>query len=150
MRFGSGKRSPIAVRLVNLGGSWGNGGKMGVSDPMMDTFNYPKNNQGGNSQVILSSVPPGSYDVYIYGHGTDPKYFGDYTLSVGSRSYGRKRTSTHGDAVQNVKWVEGSQYVKFPAVQVKADEDILVLIQPGTASVRDAMINGLQLIPVKK
>ena len=30
---------------------------MGVKDPMLDSFNYPVNNQGGNSEVILHQVP---------------------------------------------------------------------------------------------
>jgi hypothetical protein len=155
LRFATGELSPIEVEMMNLGGSWGNSGGMGVKAPMLDSFNYPVNNQGGNSMVKLHHVPPGKYQIYIYGHGTDPLYYGDYTLTVGHRSYGRKMTSHGSDAVENTKWVEGSQYVRFTSVKVATGEDVDILIHPGgqvTALGRtfaDAMICGLQLIPVK-
>ncbi|MEI7998303.1 MAG: hypothetical protein WCH62_02185, partial [Candidatus Omnitrophota bacterium] len=146
--------SPIQVRLVNLGGGWSNAGRMGLKDPMLDSFNYPKNNQGGNSQVILYKVPAGLYHLYIYGHGTDSAYYGDYTLTIGGRSYGRKSTSNNMDAVENTRWVEGSQYVRFANIEVQEGESINILIKPGGVvsdgrrSFADAMICGLQLVPV--
>ena len=156
LKFANGQPSPIAVALNNLGGGWGNGGKLGINDPMMDSFNYPVNNQGGNSLVTLYNVLPGSYDLYIYGHGTDPNYYGDYTVTVGDKNYGDKQT-THGtDAVENTKWVEGSQYVRFKSVDVGKDDIIMIHIQPGGTvrdaggrSFADAMICGLQLVPSK-
>ena len=106
--------------------------------------------------MILRQVPPGKYAVYIYGHGTDPLYYGDYTLTVGTRNYGRKQTSHKLDAIRNTKWVEGSQYVKFSDVRVGDGEEVEVLIQPGGQvtdplgrTFADAMICGLQLIPVE-
>lgn len=156
LRFANGVPSPIAVGLNNLGGGWGNSGKMGVDDPMLDSFNYPVNNQGGNSLVTLYNVAPGSYDVYIYGHGTNPLYYGDYTVTVGERNYGDKQTSHGTDAVENAKWVEGSQYVRFKDVSVGKDDLVMIHIQPGGVvtdaggrSFADAMICGLQLIPAK-
>jgi hypothetical protein len=60
------------------------------------------------------------------------------------------------DAIQNTKWVEGSQYVKFPNVKVGEGEEVEVLIRPGAQvtepsgrTFADAMICGLQLIPVE-
>jgi hypothetical protein len=142
--------------MLNLGGGWGSGGNMGMDSPMLDTFDYPANNKGGDSKVILHRVPPGKYSVYIYGHGLDPLYYGDYTLTVGDREYGRKTTSHKWDAVKNTKWVEGSQYVRFSGVKVAAGENIRILIQPGGEvttpdgrQIQDAIICGLQLIPVK-
>ena len=131
LKFATGEPSPIQVEMINLGGGWSFDGHMGVKAPMLDTFNYPVNNQGGNSQVILHQVPPGKYDVYIYGHGTDPQYYGDYTLTVGNHGYGRKTTLHAGDSGQKPEWVEGSQYVKFTGVEVAAGQKIEILIQPG-------------------
>jgi hypothetical protein len=129
---------------------------MGVKAPMLDTFNYPANNQGGNSQVILHRVPPGRYDLYLYGHDTHPLYYGDYELTVNSRNYGRKTTSHQGDAAENPEWVENSQYVKFAGIRIATGESVAILIRPGgqvsDASGRtfaDAMICGLQLVPVR-
>jgi hypothetical protein len=157
MNFATGEPSAIQVEMINLGGGWGNDGLMRVQSPMLNSFNYPVNNQGGNSQVILHYVPPATYDVYIYGHGAKSAgYYGDYTLSVGKRKYGRKST-THGmDAERNTKWVEGSQYVKFSGVKLGVGERMEILIKPGAQvsddfgrTFADAMICGLQLVPVK-
>ena len=153
LRSAQGEWSPIQARLINLAGGWGSSDRMGVKDQMLNTFNYPQNNQGGNSQVILKNVPPGSYHLYIYGHGTDPAYYGDYTLSVSGRDYGRKSTSNNRDAIDNTRWVEGSQYVKFTNVNVGQGEEINILIHPGghmDAGFADAIICGLQLIPVNQ
>jgi hypothetical protein len=154
LKFADGEPSPIAVELINLGGGWGNEGKMGIKTPMLDSFNYPVNNQGGNSRVILYHVPPGTYALYLYGHGIQPLYYGDYAVSVAGRDYGRKQTTTGTDAVENTDWVEGSQYVRFPALAVVAGENIEILIRPGGQItdhlgriVSDAMICGLQLVP---
>jgi hypothetical protein len=156
LKFAGGDPSPIEAELINMGGCWGNGHRMGVKAPMLDTFNYPTGNQGGNSTLILRYVPAGKYTLYLYGHGTDPAYYGDYTLTVGTRNYGRKQTSHKEDAARNTKWVEGSQYVKFSNVKVNEGEEIEVLIQPGGQvtdpagrTFADAMICGLQLVPAK-
>jgi hypothetical protein len=158
LKSAQGEWSPIQVTLINLGGGWTNGGRMGNKSPLLDNYNYPQNNQGGNSEVILHKVPPGKYHLYIYGHGNDPLYYGDYSLRVGTRSFGRKATSNQVDAIENTQWVEGSQYVKFRNVDVAADEDVKIIIHPGgqitkgsdTWSYADAMICGLQLIPVNQ
>jgi hypothetical protein len=127
----TGERSPVRVEMNNLGGGWSSGGGMGVKAPMLDTFNYPVNNRGGNSQVILHQVPPGKYDLYLYGHKPEPLYYGDYTLTVGGRSYGRKTTFHEDDSGQNTEWVEGSQYVKFAGIKVAPGDKIDILIRPG-------------------
>lgn len=155
LRFATREPSPIQVEMINLGGGWSNSGQMGVKSPMLDNYNYPANNKGGDSKVILHRVPAGKYDVYVYGHATNPVYYGDYTLTVGNRNYGRKTTSHELDAVENTKWVEGSQYVKFIGVSVASGEKLEILIQPGGEvnisgrTVADAMICGLQLVPVR-
>jgi len=156
LKFAGGDPSPIEVVMINLGGSWSSGGVMAVASPMLDTYSYPAGNKGGDSKVILRNVPPGKYRVYIYGHGRDALYYGDYTLTVGTHNYGRKQTSPKADAIKNTRWVEGSQYVKFSNVKVASGEEMEILIQPGGQvtedsgrTFSDAMICGLQLIPVK-
>jgi hypothetical protein len=156
LKFAGGDPSPIEVEMINLGGCWSSGGAMGVESPMFNTYNYPTGKRGGDSTVILHQVPPGKYTVYIYGHGSDPLYYGDYTLTVGSRNYGRKQTSHKVDAIRNTKWVEGSRYVKFSNVKVGEGEEVEILIRPGAQvtdptgrTIADAMICGLQLIPVE-
>ena len=156
LKFAAGQASDIQVRLVNLAGGWSSGGHMGIKSPMLDHYNYPANNHGGNAQVILTHVPPGAYDIYIYGHEASPAGYGDYTLTVGNRDYGRKMTSKRNDAITNTTWVEGSQYVRYRNVDVDADNAVQILIQPGGwitdhwgRTFTDATICGLQLIPVE-
>jgi hypothetical protein len=54
---------------------------------------------------------------------------------------------------QSNEWVEDGQYVRFPTVDVGADEKIEILIRPGGPqtdggrSFADAVIFGLQLVP---
>jgi hypothetical protein len=153
LKMADGQPSDITARLVNLGGGWGGTGP-GVKSPMLDSFNYPANNQGGNSQVILSHLPAGMYSLYLYGHSrTSPSYYGDYAVTVGGRDYGRKKTSDGPDSIGKTEWVEGIQYVLFPAVEVAEGEKIEILIRPGGVqteggrSFADAIIMGLQLIP---
>ena len=158
LKAATGEPSPIEVQLINLGGCWGNGGGMGVKDPMLDTFTYPAMNKGGDSTVILYNVPAGRYNLYLYGHGSDPRnpqYNGDYTVTVNGHSYGRKQTSHGLDALRNKKWVEGSQYVKFSGLKVSEGDKLEILIQPGGQvsysgrTFADAMICGLQLVPAR-
>jgi hypothetical protein len=153
LKLANGQPSPIEARLVNLGGGWGGTGP-GVVSPMMDVFSYPANNQGGNSQVILSHVPPGMYSLYIYGHSrVTPSYYGDYQVTVDGRDYGRKKTSEIPEKFQSTEWVEDGQYVRFQAVEVPEGGKIEILIRPGgqqtdgPRTFADAMISGLQLVP---
>jgi biopolymer transport protein ExbD len=156
LKFASGGPSPVQVRMINLGGGWGSSGRMGVKAPMLDSYNYPVDNRGGNAQVILKAVPPGMYDVYIYGHEESPSAYGDYTLTVGNHEYGRKVTSNRSDAIENTAWVDGSQYVKYSEVEIGSGNDVNILIQPGGQvtdhfgrTFSDAVICGLQLIRVR-
>ena len=153
LRLASRKMTPIEVELINLGGGWSNKGGLGVKLPMLDTYNYPMNNQGGDSEVILHKVPPGNYTLFLYGRGVYAKYYGDYTVTVGDREYGRKKTSQEIEAVEQPALVEGSQFVRFEDILVKKGETLRILIRPGGQitdphgrKISDAMICGLQLM----
>ena len=156
LSFADHEPSPIEVEMINLGGAWSFHGAMGINSPMMDHYTYPTGNKGGNSEVILRNVPPGKYSVYIYGHGPHAAYYGDYTLGVGGHNYGRKQTTPKVEAGKYTEWEEGIQYVRFSNVKVGPEEDMDILIRPGGQvtdgsgrSFSDAMICGLQLIPMK-
>jgi beta-lactamase regulating signal transducer with metallopeptidase domain len=156
LSFANHDPSPIEVEMINLGGSWSFHDEMAIKSPMMHYYDYPTGNKGGNSTVILHNVPAGRYYVYIYGHGPNAAYYGDYTLSVGDHEYGRKQTSPKVDAGKYTKWVEGIQYVKFSGVKVGEGEQVQILIRPGDQvtdpsgrTFSDAMICGLQLVPMK-
>lgn len=155
IKWSNGEPSEIKVRMVNLAGGWGCSHRLGVKDPMLDDFNYPQNNQGGDSLVVLSNVPDGLYDLYLYGKGTDPVYVGDYELKVGGRGRGRKAVSKDFDAVAETEWVENGQYVKYTGFAVEPGETVEILIRPGGLVsdggrvFADSVINGLQLVRIK-
>ena len=156
LSFADHEPSPIEMEMINLGGGWSFHGAMGINSTMMDHYLYPTGNKGGNSEVILHNVPPGKYSVYIYGHGPQAAYYGDYTLTVGGHNYGRKQTTAKAEAGKYTKWGDGIQYVRFSNVKVGPEEDMDILIRPGGQvtdgsgrSFSDAMICGLQLIPMK-
>jgi hypothetical protein len=146
-----GEPTPVRARLVNLGGGWAFSGQLALSRacPMIDSFNYPQNNQGGLAEVVLVDVPAGGYELLVYGVGTEEAFCGDYGVFVGDRFVGRKQTSAERGAHANT-WVEGGQYVRFP-VRVGEGEAIDIVIRPGgvmrEGRVADAFIAGLQLVP---
>jgi hypothetical protein len=155
LKSAEGDPSPIEVEMINLGGCCSSTGGRGVNSPMLNTYNYPTGNRGGNSTVVLHQMPAGKYNVYIYGYGPEPAYYGDYTLTARTRNYGRKQTHQKAGTIRNTKWVEGSQYVRFSNVKVGEGEEVEVLIRPGKPitdpsgrTFADAMICGLQLVPV--
>jgi beta-lactamase regulating signal transducer with metallopeptidase domain len=156
LKFAGGDPSPIEAELINLGGCWSNTGGLGVKSPMLNVYNYPTGNKGGNSTVILHYVPAGKYSVYLYAFGPTRDYYGDYTLTAGTRDYGRKQTYQKKGTIHDTKWIEGLQYVRFSNVKVGEGEDVEVLIQPGRMvtdvserSFSDGYICGLQLIPAR-
>ena len=155
LTYASGDSSTIHVELKNLGGAWNSGGKMGVKSAMLNCYHYPMNNQGGDSEVILHRVPPGRFALYLYGHGPYANYYGDYEVSIGKRNYGRKKTAARREACEAEQWNEGWQFVRFPELEIAYDESIRIYIRPGGEiidphgrRIRDAMICGLQLLPL--
>jgi hypothetical protein len=156
LKWADAKPCPIKVEMLNLGGAWGFRGGLGLDSAMLDNFNYPANNKGGNSRVILHDVPAGTYDLYIYGHGDQPNYFGDYSVKSGAVDYGRKTTYAPDNSGQETQWIENRQYVRFSGLEVKAGDSIEILIRPGRPvkadygrMISDAMIAGLQLVSAK-
>ena len=146
MKSADGSQSSIVAELQNLGGGWGGTG-LGVNDVVLQHFNYPTGNKGGNSYVTLSSVPAGMYDLYIYNKTQNAGQDGDYTLSVGGRFYGRRMETTDANSPYATTWQENNQFVKFPAIQVNKGDNVSIMIQPSSGGLRDAQIAALQLAP---
>ncbi|MEI7961142.1 MAG: hypothetical protein WCI04_02295 [archaeon] len=141
LKYADKATSPISVRSVNLGGSWSNAGIPSLKDSMLNTYSYPQNNQGGDSKVILTKIPQGTFDLYIYGYS-----IGDYEVNADGVNYGRRITIPISEAKTSTIWTEGFQYVKFSNINVASGE-INIHIRPGGAPFYDTLISGLQLIP---
>ena len=141
LKYADKQTSPISVRSVNLGGSWSTNGQLSFKDVMLATYSYPQNNQGGDSKVILSKVPQGNFDLYIYGFS-----LGDYEVTADGVNYGRRVTLPINEALTTNQWTEGLNYVKFANINVTNGE-INIYMRAGGAPFYDTLISGLQLIP---
>ncbi|HTI72237.1 MAG TPA: hypothetical protein VMF06_19835 [Candidatus Limnocylindria bacterium] len=137
--FSDGLPSGIGLSVSNAVGSWSNG----ASDEL-GLYLYPYNK--GNIDIQLSRVPPGKYDLVVYGHGGPQldRYNGIYTAATSGQRLGPLATSTGSDWQQQ-GWAEGGQYVRFRGVIVGDDGRLGVVGLPGEHDGR-AVFNGLQLI----
>ena len=136
-------RGPLTI--ANAPGAWSNGS----SDPMYATYLYPFD--GGNITVTLTNLPAGTYDVYVYGHGSDQNGVypdnnmnGVYQLSTGGVDYGTQTTSTSGTGWSSPIWQEGQQYVTaFRGVTVNPSQPVVLTGLPGASG--EAIIAGIQI-----
>jgi hypothetical protein len=132
------------LSLSNAPGAWGNN----VGDAMYNSYLYPFN--GGNITVIVTNLPVGSYDFYIYGHGSTDQggmqnLNGVYQLSSGGVDYGTQTTATNGLAWNTTNWQEGQQYVVFRDVTLSsATQSVLLTGLPGAGG--EALIAGMQIV----
>ncbi|HXC97734.1 MAG TPA: hypothetical protein VN048_00225, partial [Verrucomicrobiae bacterium] len=131
----------VGLSLANAPGAWDNG----VADAMYNTYLYPFN--GGNITVTLTSLPAGSYDIYVYGHGNVQGGMtglnGVYQLSTGGVDYGTLSTATSGTAWDSTNWQAGQQYVLFTGVTVVDGQPVVLTCLPGAGG--EALISGIQL-----
>ena len=140
LKFASGGDSGINLTITNAPGAWGNG----VDDAMYGTYLYPF----GHDPIFVSldSVPSGTYDLYLYGHGGPNVDSANsiFSATAGSASYGPAATTISRDwATKN--WTEGNQYVVLRGIAVDtANPRIDVTVAPG--SYAQAFLSGLQLI----
>ncbi len=140
-----GTLSGAGLTLANAPGSWGND----VNDAMYSTYLYPFD--GGNLTLTVTNLPPGTYDVCVYGHGstqngTHQNMNGVYQLSGGAIDYGTQSTATSGTNWATTNWQEGQQYVVFRNVYITGPADALVVTGlPGVSG--EALIAGMQIAP---
>ena len=98
---------------------------------------------GTNLTVILTNVPYGYYDVYLYGHGDADELNGLYQLITGWNNYGSLGTTNTAAWNTNV-WTEGAQFVVFRDIALSSGQALLV--QVSTNALGMALLNGLQLV----
>ncbi len=122
--------SPAGLTIDNAPGAWGNGS----SDPMYVDYLYPFN--GGNVTVLVTNLPPGTYDFYIYSHD------GNHQFSSGMVNYGVQTTRDEAPA-NSPAWQKGRQYALFPAVPVTAGQPVRLTITPGAYGL--PLISGMQI-----
>ena len=129
LRLASGADTQVGLTVDNAPGAWGNGS----SDPMYNVYIYPF---GGNATVMVTNLPAGSYDFYVYSQD------GNYQLLSGAADYG-VQTCLEQPVLNPPAWREGKQYALFQAVPVVSGQPVEIIVRPGVAGY--AIIAGLQI-----
>lgn len=130
--------SGVSLTVSNAPGAWGNG----AADPMYNGYLYPLDS--GRITVKVENLPPGLYDLYVYGHEASSNRTCAYDLVVGTGSHGSK-TNGVGPGWNSTNWQEGVQYVVFRDVQVFGPEDALSVVARPPHRSTLAVIAGLQV-----
>lgn len=141
LAWANGTISPVGLVVSNAPGAWGSGS----TDPMMGGYLYPLGN-AGNIGVWLNSLPVGTYDLYLYGHGGPAmdQYNSAFTVQVGGLVYPTLKTGTDGGWLSSL-WTEGEQYVIERGVVIQQPKDIVQVMVASDGYVLPAL-NGLQIV----
>jgi len=123
----------IGLTAVNGPGQWYNT----TGDKMYDGYLYSET----DIVVTLFSVPAGTYDLFLYGHGTLDTQNTKFEVKSGGASYGFK-TTTQLPAWSSLVWQENIQYVKY-AVTSTGQPIVITCHRDGNSQ---TFINGLQLL----
>jgi hypothetical protein len=142
--WSDGTVSGIQVAVENAPGEWGNS----YPDPMFSSYIYP--HDGGNLSVTVSGMPPGVYELYLYGHGAVDKgaknpHHQNSVFSIGGVQGGKdlkEKATTTGPEWASPTWKEGDQYVVFRDVTLFR-EPLRILVKPGVGGY--AILAGLQM-----
>lgn len=144
-RWANNTASDIVLTLASAG-LWNISGN---TDPMyrIYTFGYQ-----ADVQVRLDRVPPGTYDLYLYGHGDHAMQVGNFQVQAGGVYLGNKLTANSADYAQ-AAWSENLQYVVYRNVVVPSSSPSIFITASPTQSGPDgnffalfSVINGLQLV----
>ncbi len=131
MKLATGSSSGAGLTITNAPGAYPNGS----SDPMYNSYVYPFD--GRNVSILVTNLPAGPYDFYVYG------YDGNYQVQVGGTDYGT-RMSLDAPLVNPPVWQEGRQYVAFRGVSVASGQAVTLIVRPGQAY-GYAVISGMQI-----
>lgn len=91
-------------------------------DPMYDTFF----DGTGPLSVIVSNLPTGTFDFFLYGHGGSTQAQASFQLLVGTNSYGTLSEQVFSSNWDSDAWQEGVQYVVFRNVPVSFGQAVTV------------------------
>jgi autotransporter-associated beta strand protein len=107
---------------------------------------YAYENNGTPATETLSQVPPGTYDLYLYGRNYPYANRGTaFSVSVGATSYGTQSTVGSSDT----GFTQGNDYVEFTNVVVGSGGTITFTYAAGAAGGGEGDFNGLQLVTVQ-
>lgn len=126
-----------SVRVQNAPGLWFFTCCMPPIDNMYDAYIYP---WSGNITVTVSSLPAGTYDLYLYGRGPAQNANTVFTLGGVQES-----TSSTGNYWNTATWFENEQYVVYRNIVVSGGQSIVFTAAPGASGY--TLLNGMQIVP---
>jgi len=129
----NGTATEVGLIVSNAPGAW----SLNSTDPMYNTYIYPYPTSTGNAVLTLTNLPPGAYDVYVYGAD------GNYEVSAGGTSQGIRQTVDDNPVINPPAWQEGKQYARWSSVLIGAGQPLVVTVRQGTGGY--AIISGLQI-----
>ena len=136
LKFADGSASSVGLVVSNAPGRWYNGS----SDAMYGTYLYPLG--AGNITLVVTNLPAGENDFYIYG------YQGNYHLTVGSTDYGTRTCYEPPETRSNPPpWEEGRQFTLFRRVAVATGQAVTIIVGPGQGE-GTRVISGIQISSV--
>jgi type II secretory pathway pseudopilin PulG len=140
LKQADGTPTDVSLDLTNAPGVWGNA----TGDPMYDSYVFAPN--GSNIIVTLSQLPPGNYNLFLYGHA-DPDAAGEqnslFKITSAGTNEGPLTTLSSAGWKAAMPWQEGHQFVVFRDVQVQAGAPVIIEVAPGPNGI--AVLNGLQI-----
>ena len=149
--WADGSEADASIHTQNLPGIWG--GQTTMGDPMYESYIYSWAGESATTTVL--GLPPGSYDVAIYGTtGRVDTNNSGFFVTVHDDEAGPARsktattfTSTGPDA-DAPDWVENGQYVLHEGIAVGEGQALRVNIVNGVQGAGNGgcLTNGMQLI----
>jgi uncharacterized protein (DUF2141 family) len=110
--------------------------------PLLNTFTHSSANQ--TITINLMNVPPGQYDVVLYGRGDGDDQNAYFHVTMYGHGFGVQWTSTTPEEWMEETWPEGDHHVVYRDVLVSAGQPLVVAVAQGDGGF--PLINGLQLV----
>jgi uncharacterized repeat protein (TIGR02543 family) len=138
--YASGSNSAVGMNVTNAPGYFSITSGGATNDAMYRTYVYAF---GANLTVVLTNLPPGTNDFYLYGHGDSDSQNGIFQVTSGTNTYGPSQTATNS-SWNSINWLENAQYVVFRNVVVASNQAVRITVLQDSAGY--AIINGMQIL----
>jgi hypothetical protein len=115
--------SGAGMMVRNAPGSWGTS----LWDPMLHGYKYAHN--GGNLTIILTNLPSGNADVYLYTPNSPAPYNSIFELWSDEVGQGTRATTLQGWGASSNFWENGIQYVRFTDVAVSSNKPVVIHVK---------------------
>lgn len=138
LRWANSNQTSIGMVVRNASGLWG---VATLFDKLLHSWRYTGG--GGSATVVLTNLPAGNCDVYVYTPQYDTNHNSIYELWSEGVPQGVKATVLCGYPSSLNYWEPGLQYVVFKDVTVSPGEPLIV--QSKRANDGYAYFSGLQI-----